>query len=98
MLTDAQNKFISLTKEIEGLKETLKAKNLLAETLMTEIGLNTYFQDPSDGVVFKVCQPKGTFIEFKTVTYNRTKRGAEVKGDLSMKEAQEAGFILKGKE
>jgi hypothetical protein len=61
---------------------------------MKEIGEGTFFQDPNDMVVYKITKPKGTYVEFKEITYNRTKKLDEKKGSLSKKEAQEMGFDL----
>jgi hypothetical protein len=54
---------------------------------------NEMFQD-EQGVVYKLVEPTGTFIEFKKLDYQRTRRPGETKGSLSIKEAEEAGFVL----
>lgn len=53
------------------------------------VGLNGYFK-ASDGTVFKIVRPSGTFVSFKTLAYERTKREGEARGSLSVKEAKEA--------
>lgn len=92
MLTDEQKKFIELSKKIENVKNELKELNSEVETLLTTIGVGKAFQDPEDGTVFEVVIPKGTFVNFKSVDYERTKRSGETRGTLSMARAKELGF------
>lgn len=53
------------------------------------VGVNGYFKAP-DGTVYKIVKPSGTFVSFKALVYERTKREGEARGSLSMKEAKEA--------
>lgn len=92
MLTDEQKKFIDVSKKVESLKNELKDLNVEVENLLTIIGVGKAFQDPEDGTVFEVVTPKGTFVSFKTVDYERTKRVGETRGTLSMARAKELGF------
>lgn len=92
MLTDEQKKFIELSKKVENLKNELKDLNSAMEDLLTTIGVGKAFQDPEDGTVFEIVTPKGTFVSFKTVDYERTKRAGEARGSLSMARAKELGF------
>ena len=94
-LTESQQKFVDISKEVENLKEQLKTKGEELEKLMAEIGLGTMFQDSSDGTVFEIVIPSGTFISYKTIGYERTRREGEKSGKLSLKRAQEAGFTVK---
>jgi hypothetical protein len=80
MLTDQQQKIVELTKEREALKERLKESKEELNTLLTEAGVGTHFQDPSDGTVFEVVVPVGVFVSFDTIGYNRTKREGERAG------------------
>lgn len=92
-LTDAQQRLIQLDlrkKEIDSFYEELE--KALAD-VAAEIGVNSYFQ-ASDGTVFKVVKPTGTFVSFRDLGYNRTKREGEDRGTLSVKEAQAAGFKI----
>lgn len=82
------------TKLIEDLKKQLKEANEALFTTLNELGVDTYHQDPVDGTVFKVVKPKGTYIEFKEIGYERTKKEGEERGTLSVKEATERGFKL----
>jgi hypothetical protein len=94
MLTDQQQRIVELTKEREALKERLKESKEELNALLTEAGVGTHFQDPSDGTVFEVIVPTGTFISFDTIGYNRTKREGERAGTLSMKKAKELGYEI----
>lgn len=94
-MTEAQSKFIELSKQYEAAKEDLKAKKLELTALMAEIGEGSHFQDPADGTVFQVVRPLGTFISFDELAYERTKRAGEAKGSLSMKKAEELGYLVK---
>jgi hypothetical protein len=60
-----------------------------------EVGINGYFQD-DQGIVYKVVVPDGKFVYFDHISYVRTRRAHEKRGDLSMKEAETAGFRVAG--
>jgi hypothetical protein len=90
-----EKEFVELTKKYEQLKKELKETRDKLVPLMSELGLNTYIQDPLDGTVFKIVEPKGTFVEFRKIDYVRTAREDESRGDLSKKEASDNGFILR---
>jgi hypothetical protein len=94
MLTDDQKAFIEISKKTESLKQQLKASQEELDVLLNKIGIGNAFQDPSDKTVFEIVKPKGTFISFKDIDYNRTKREGEAKGDLSMARAKELGFSI----
>lgn len=94
MLTDEQKTFIELSKRVEGLKNELKEIAPQLEELLAKIGVGSSFQDPQDNTVFEIVVPRGTFVGFKTIDYERTKREGEVKGSLSVKRAKELGFEL----
>ncbi len=93
-LTAAQLKFVSLEKRKEEFKKYLDELKLATEEVAKEVGINGYFQDPTDGTVFKVVIPEGRFVAFDKIGYVRTRRANEVRGDLSLKEAEAAGFTL----
>ena len=92
MLTDEQKKFVELSKKMENLKNELKEVGTEIEGLLTEIGVGKSFQDPEDGVVFEITVPTGTFVNFRKIDYERTKRTGEARGSLSMARAKELGF------
>lgn len=93
-----QQNFIMLAKKREELVKQLKQLNQELASIMRDLPLGEMFQDPADGVVYQIVVPAGTFVEYKSVDYIRTRREGETKGTLSMKEAQAAGFVLGGKE
>lgn len=94
-MSDAQQKFLEISKRIEVLKEEMKALSPTLEQLMLEIGEGKMFQDPETGLVYKIEVPTGTYIEFKKINYVRTKKAGETKGSLAKSEAEAAGFIIK---
>jgi hypothetical protein len=87
-------KFLELSKKAEYLKSELKSVNELLNTEMTTLGYSTHFQDPETKLVYEIVQPTGTFIEFKTIGYNRTKTKEEKIATLSATRAKELGYIL----
>lgn len=92
-----QDKLVELIEKKEQLIQQLKDLKPEMEMLMKELGVGHYFQ--KNNVVYKIEIPKGTFVEFKTVDYTRTRKEGE-KGPnfLAKKEAQEMGFKIEGKE
>lgn len=94
-MTEAQKKFVALEKKKSEYKAWMEElTNAIAE-VAKESGVNSYFQD-EHGTVYKIVVPDGKFVYFDKVSYVRTRRGDEKRGDLSLKEAQEAGFKLDG--
>lgn len=89
-----EQKFLELAKQYESLKDQLdKVREQLTES-MTELGLNTFLQDPETKIVYQIIKPQGTFISFKEIDYIRTKKEDERAGSLSVKKANEAGFVV----
>jgi hypothetical protein len=78
-------------KEVEAFYEELNT--VLAE-LVKERGFDSMFQAP-DGTVYKIHKPTGTFVQYREVSYLRTKREGEERGTLSVKEAESRGFKVK---
>ncbi len=93
-MTDAQKKFLEISKRYEELVEELKVLKPELQAAMTEIGIGTMFQDPETMLVYKIEVPKGKYQYFDPIDYVRTKKDTETKGDLSKKAAEEAGFVL----
>lgn len=93
MLTASQERFIALSRELEDINEARKAKCKELEAVAVDIGVGKYFQD-KDTTVYKIVEPKGTFVDYKKIGYIRTRRNGEERGDLSLKEAKEAGFLV----
>ena len=97
-MNEPANQLFLLAFEIENLKEQLKLKQERLESVLTTLGVDTYWQDPTNDVVYKVYKPSGTFISFKNIDYKRTNLPGETGGGgsvLSKKEAQEKGFVVK---
>lgn len=94
MLTDQQQKFIELTKQLELLKEQRKEVGSQLEELANQIGVGSSFQDPTDKTVFEIVIPDGKYMYFDKIDYNRTRREGERSGSLSLKRAKELGFEL----
>jgi len=94
MLNDQQKKFLEISKKREFLKEQLKTVSEELEGLMSEMGVGTHFQDPEDKTVFEIVVPKGKFIPYVNIGYNRTRREGERSGELSLKRAKELGYTL----
>jgi hypothetical protein len=93
-LTDAQMQFIELSKRSESLKKELKEVSEKMEGLMLSMGAGTHFQDRDDRTVFEIVVPEGTFVSFKKIDYNRTKREGESRGSLAATRAKDLGYSL----
>lgn len=90
----AAQKFISLDRQMESVRDLMKQRDAALDELKREIGA-TPFQDEL-GVVYQLTKPNGTFVYFKDIEAVRTRRPGEVKGTLSMKQAREWGFTVEG--
>jgi hypothetical protein len=95
-MNELQTKFVGLAKKYEELAKQIKQLNIELGDTMRQLPIGELFQDPSDGVVYRTIYPTGTYVEYKNIAYERTRREGEQKGSLSMKEAEAAGFILGG--
>ena len=88
-----QDQLFQLAGEIESLKTQLKYKQGQLEEVLVRLGLDTYHQDPINGVVYKIYKPEGTFISFKSIDIKRTSLPGEKGGTvLSKAEAEANGF------
>ena len=96
-MTEAQKRFVELERKKEEIKKYFDELNAAVEAVAKEIGINSFFQD-NHGVVYKVVIPEGKFVHFEKISYVRTRRPHEKRGDLSMKEAEAAGFTLPTRE
>lgn len=94
-MTDAQRRFVELERKKEEVKKYFDDLNAACVAVSKEVGINGFFQD-DHGVVYKVVVPDGKFVYFEHISYLRTRRPHEKRGDLSMKEAEAAGFRLPG--
>ena len=92
-MTEAQQKFVELERQKESIKKYFDELTVAVEAVSKEVGINGLFQD-DQGIVYKVVIPEGKFVYFEKISYVRTRRAHEKRGDLSMKEAEGAGFRL----
>lgn len=92
-MTENQKKFVELERKKEDIKRFFDELATATEAVVKEIGVNGYFQD-DQGIVYKVVVPEGKFVHFEKFSYARTRRAHEKRGDLSMTEAEGAGFKL----
>jgi lipoate-protein ligase B len=90
-MTEAQAKFVELEKRKAAVKQYFEDLENAAIAVAKEIGVNGYFQDV-EGTVYKIVLPEGRFVKFDKIGYVRTRRSGEKRGDLSLTEAQEAGY------
>ena len=95
-MTDAQKKFVEVEKRKAEVKKYFEELEQVTAELAKEIGVCGMFQNP-EGTVYKVVIPEGTFVRFAKIGYQRTRRAGEAKGDLSLTEARERGFVVEGK-
>lgn len=94
MLSEQQQNFLNLAKEMEAKQKEVNDLREKLEASMQELGLGNTFQDPATGVVYRVAVPKGTFMYYRHIDYVRTAIGDERAGTLSKKDAEAAGFVL----
>lgn len=94
-MTDQQKKFLELAKELETLVEKSIEVRTQLDSVMAELGMGAMFQDPETSTVYRICKPKGRYVHYSDIDYNRTAQGDEKSGSLSKKDAEAAGFILK---
>ena len=90
-MTENQRKFVELEKQKEQVKLYFENLKNAVEAVKAEVGLNGYFQD-QDGTVYKIVEPDGKWVTYDKTSYVRTRRVDEKRGDLSIKEAEAAGF------
>jgi uncharacterized protein YnzC (UPF0291/DUF896 family) len=95
-MTENQKKFVELEKQKEQVKAYFEQLKEAVENVAKEVGINGYFQD-EEGTVYKVVEPEGKFVTYDKISYVRTRRANEKRGDLSLKEAEEAGFNVPSK-
>lgn len=97
-MNEQADQLFTLAGEIENIKEQLRQKQEQLEQVLLALGVDTYYQDPINNVVYKVYKPSGTFVSYKNLDFKRTNLPGETGGGssvLSKKEAQEKGFAVK---
>lgn len=90
-MNDLVNRFVMLEKKKTEIKEYFKELKEVTEALAKELGIGGHFQD-NDGIIYQIVVPEGKFVVFDKVSYLRTKREGEKRGDLSMVKARELGY------
>lgn len=91
----SKENFLEAAKSVESLKDQLESAYEKLNASMSELGLDTYVQDPETKLVYKIVKPKGTFTYYRDIDYVRTAKEGERAGTLSKKEAEEKGYSLK---
>lgn len=92
-MTPTQARFVELEKRKNEVKKFFEELNEATKAVAAEIGVNGMFQDP-DGTVYKVIKPDGKYVHFEEISYIRTRRLDEKRGELSLTEAEAAGFTV----
>ena len=92
-MTEAQKKLVELDRKREEIKKFFEEYEAAKEAVRNELGLNKYWQD-EQGIVYKLVEPAGRFVNYEKTALERTRRPGERAGSISMKEAREAGFTL----
>ena len=85
---------VNLSLQKEKLRKEMEELNKNLEESLKNLGLGHIFQ-AEDGTVFRVSKPAGTFISFRDIDYDRTRREGEKSGSMSLTDARAAGFEVK---
>lgn len=85
---------VTLSLQKEKLKKEMEEINGKLEEALKGLGIGHMFQ-AQDGTVFRVSKPTGTYISFREIDYDRTRREGEKSGSLSLTDARAAGFEVK---
>jgi len=93
-MTEEQGQFLSAAIAYEHAKDELDKLRGQLNAALAKLPLNSYVQDPTTGLVYKVVVPQGRFVSFQHLDYVRTKKPDERQGSLSAKEAKEQGFTV----
>lgn len=88
--------FLNLANEYEEIEEKMSSLAEELQNFLKAFPVGTYVQDPITNLVYKVVKPNGKFVYYKEIDYVRTAKLGERSGSLSKKEAEAAGFNLKG--
>lgn len=90
-LSEAERRLVELDRQKDVHRQFFKDLTEAVQAVADEKGIGHAFQD-EEGIVYRVIVPNGTFIEFKKVDIERTRRPGETRGSLSIKAAEEMGF------
>jgi hypothetical protein len=83
--------FIELDRQKKQHSKFFEDLKAAAEAVHSLHGYGHCFQD-DEGIVYRVTEPRGRFVDYKRVEIEHTRRTDEAKGSLSIKEAKELGF------
>lgn len=84
---------IRLAKAKEAITEQYKKASQDLEQALQDVGVDKFIQDPESLVVYQVVRPKGRYVVFAEIDYQRSRLPGEKSGDLSNSRAEEAGFV-----
>ena len=90
-MTDAQKKLIELDLKKEEITAYYDELREVLQAVTDEIGVEGHFQ-ADDGTVFQIQEPAGRFVHVEKLSYIRTRRSGEKRGDLSLTKARELGY------
>ena len=96
-MTDLQQALADLDLEYATvIKDYYERRQALLARVSEEMAAGDHFQDERDGTVFEITEPAGKFVRFERLSWQRTRRGnlGETKAGLSMKRAEEFGYVL----
>jgi len=85
---------VNLSLQKEKLRKEMEELNKNLEDSLRNLGMGHIFQ-AEDGTVFRVSKPAGTFISFRDIDYDRTRREGEKSGSMSLTDARAAGYEVK---
>ena len=94
LLRPEQVEFLSVVKDFEAAKTRMKEAEVRLGEVMRKLPWGDMFQDPDNGIVYRIMKPAGIFVEYRDISYERTRKAGEKKGSLSIKDAEAAGFTL----
>ena len=94
-MNENQTKFLEVVKYYEELQKKMGEVRTELETAMRQLDYNHMCQDPTTCAVYKIVEPKGTFMYYRNIDYVRTAINDERVGSLSKKEAESMGFVLR---
>lgn len=83
-------------RQYDEYKAYMERRDQLANELEATFGFGYSWQD-GEGLVYRVDPCNGTFVKFRRVAVNRTRREGETKGTLSLTEARDLGYEVEGK-
>lgn len=77
----------------EEVKPLFDLQKRIRDIIISRTHMGSYWQD-QDGIVFRTADKKGQWVDFTPHEIQRTRRPGEAKGTISIKDAEEAGFVV----